>query len=256
MWISVVRAGKIFGAVLLICAARHAAAAPLDPRYGAGVELDNFGTYLYEDQTSAGGSVSTGPGGAVLTEGAAGFSNSPPTHVNTSSIPGRGVIARAYLFDSLTFHVAGGGSAQVPIRMAGNWTGHLAGTVDYYFVVGPTTFVGRASPTGFKESYVNGAPTSSAFTFASGDYETGVIGTYSVNALLNASDGVAYTIFAQVRAQANNGAGAYMDDPITIELPAGVTFSSASGNTYAVPEPSACLLIGGAFLALARRRPR
>src|SRR5690349_20295514 len=99
----------VFTAVLVgLGAARGSSAAVLDPRYGAGVDLQNLGDYHYEGQSSAGGSVATGDGGAVVAEGGANFHGSPPTWVNTTSAPGRGVTARAYLDDTLTFHLAAG----------------------------------------------------------------------------------------------------------------------------------------------------
>lgn len=251
---SLIRTAKLLGAAMIVCAVNYAAAAPLDPRYGAAVELQNLGTYLYEGQTSAGGSITTGPGGAVVTEGAAGFSNSPASLANATSVIGRGVVARAYLFDTLTFAVAGGGTADVPVRMAGRWNGAGAASVRYSLYLGTREYTGRASPTGFNDSYAGGAPVPSAFTFGSGDFTTGVIGSYLVDAPLRVADGGVYNIFAQVRVEASDGARAYMDDPLTIALPAGVTFTSASNSTYAVPEPSIGFLIGGGFIALACQR--
>jgi hypothetical protein len=238
-------------ALLVLSAAGHALAAPLDPRYGAGVELQNLGTTLYEGQRSASGRVATGTDGTVITEGGADFSGSPASYVYATSAPGRGVIARAYLLDTLTFDVAGGGFAEVPVRMAGTWRG-VSG-VDYFFVVGPTTYVGRGS-SGVGESYVNGAPAPSVFTTALGGPGAEPMGTFLVDGRLSVADGGEYQIYAGIRVTAAEGDGGYMDDPVTILPPAGVTFTSASGSTYAVPEPSALLWIAAGCAALARVR--
>ena len=107
-------------AAALVFATPLTGAQTLDPRYGARVELINLRPYLFVGQTSAGGSISAG---GVLTEGGAGFSGSPMINVSVSTVPGRGAIASAQIFDELTFAVAGGGSALVPVRMAGSWSG-------------------------------------------------------------------------------------------------------------------------------------
>jgi hypothetical protein len=244
------------GALLGLCVHRQSSAAVLDPRYSAGVDLQNLGDYHYEGQSSAGGRIATGTDAAVVTEGGAAFSQSPAEWVNTTSVPGRGVTARAYLDDTLTFHVPGGGATDVDVHMAGNWRAARAGEVDYILIAGTKRYAGRAFATGVSESTINGAPTASTFRIASGDATNGVLGSYLVNARLTVSDGASYSLFSQVRATAGDGDRAYMDDPITIDLPAGVTFTAASGSTYAVPEPTALLLCCGGIAALVRPRRR
>jgi hypothetical protein len=70
-----------------------------------------------------------------------------------------------------------------------------------------------------------------------------------------------YSILASVKAEASDGARAYIDDPLTASLPIGVTFTSASGSTYmidvpvaAVPEPATWLLMGSGLLAVSGLR--
>ena len=77
-------AGKILGIVAVFCTAPLVAAAPLDPRYGAVVELLNLAPHSFTGQTSAGGSVTTD--GSVLTEGGASFGGSPAINVNVTSV--------------------------------------------------------------------------------------------------------------------------------------------------------------------------
>jgi PEP-CTERM motif len=233
------------------------ATAQTDPRYGAHVGLSNLADYAYDGQTSAGGSVTTGLAGAVLTEGAAGFGGFPSLHVNVTSVQGRGVIAKAYLFDQLTFHVAGGGSAVVPFHMEGNWTGQGFSTIKYTLILGQGGGGDTASPTGFLASRDNYGHAASSFIVGSGDYIHGAAGTYAFDALLTVTDGYVYGILASVEADASDGARAYVDDPLTVTLPSGVTFTSASGDTYmagtvtAVPEPSAWLLMGSGLICMA-----
>ena len=248
------KACQLLAVVLFFCAPLQAAALPLDPSYGAGVELGNFGIHLYTGQTSAAGSVTSGIAGAALAEGAADFGAIPSVHVNLVSAPGGGMFARAYLFDTLTFHVASGGSAVVPVRIAGTWTAKGSGAaVSFFLGLGSHNYTGHGYATG----YFDGQPESAGFTY-SGDYITGVIGSYLFDVPFSVADGGIYGIFAQVRAEAAGGELAYIDDPLTIDLPSGVTFTSASNNTYEVPlpEPAPWLLLGGGIAALASLRKR
>jgi PEP-CTERM motif len=249
-------ASKILGIVVVFCAAPLVAAAPLDPRYGAIVELLNLAPHSFSGQTSAGGSVTTD--GAVLTEGGASFSGSPAINVNVTSVPGREVQARAYIFDTLTFEIEGGGSALVPVRMAGRWSG-LGGRVNAALALGQ----GPAAPAliysgnGFASEF----PSDPSFT-RTGDMATGYDGSYIIGALWSINDVFEFSIGAFVSAQTGGGGHIYIDDPLTIDLPSGVTFTSASGSTYSsavvvpVPEPATWLLFAGAFIAFARQRGR
>ena len=99
---------------------------------------------------------------------------------------------------------------------------------------GAKLYEGYATVTRLSESFINGAPVVTAFAFGPGDYITGVSGTYEVDTLLHVVDGGVYSIFAQVGGDAGGGAvHAFIDDPLTIALPADVTFTAASGNLYA-----------------------
>lgn len=248
---------QALGALLLFCSAQQAAA-QLDPSHGAVVELFNLAPYSYAGQRAASGSVMTGVGGAVLTEGAAGFSGSPAINVNVTTALGREATARAYIFDTFTFDVASGGSALVPVRMAGRWNG-LGGGVSASLGLGqggnlPAVIYNR---NGYASDYP--LEPDSGFT-RSGNMVDGYVGSYVFEVLWSVYDGAVLSFFAGVGAATGGGGHVYIDDPVTIDLPAGVTFTSASNSTYApaVPEPSSWLLLGSGTFALAwlRRRAR
>ena len=246
-------------AVLLLFSAQHALAQAIDPRYGAFVILDNLGHHEFSGQTSASGSLSTG-GGLVLTESAASFSGSPALVGYSTSVPGRGVDTRALLFDQLTFAVASQGTAQVQVQMAGQWRGAGPGMVQYFLNLDDQYFTQRMAATGFLDSTSNTPvlPSTFANTF-NGDY-AGAAGTYIVNALWSVTDGSVRSISARVDSQASDGGHYYIDDPIVIRLPPGVTFTAASNSPYTsvqvspVPEPSTWMLLAGGAFALAWKR--
>lgn len=242
-------------AAALVFATPSTGAQPLDPRYGARVELLNLRPYSFAGQTSAGGSISAG---GVLTEGGAGFSGSPMINVSVSTVPGRGAIASAHIFDQLMFAVAGGGSALVPVRMAGSWSG-LGGYVTAFLGLGQG---GNLPPVirqgnGYASEYP--LEPGSGFT-RSGNQAMGYVGSYIIDALWSVYDGGTFSFSAGVSAQTANGGYLYVDDPLTIALPAGVTFTSLSLSSYAVtpvPEPGTWLLLTGGMTALwLRRRQR
>ena len=248
--------GKILGIVVVFCAAPLVSAAPLDPRYGAVVTMFNLAPYSFAGQTSAGGNVSTD--GSVLTEGGASFGGSPAINVNVTSILGREVTASAYIFDTLKFEIADGDSALVPVRMAGRWSG-LGGTVSAGFALGqgPTVAAQTFSGTGVASE----GPGDPRFT-RTGDMLTGYDGSYIIDALWSINEVFEFSISAAVVAQTGGGGHIYIDDPLTIDLPSGVTFTSASGSTYSsavvvsVPEPATSLLLAGAFMAFAGQHKR
>lgn len=173
---------------------------------------------------------------------------------------GRGVDGIAYLDDLLTFHVAGAStSAVVTVTMGGSWGGTFDDTpnanfqVEFDLGLGPTLYQGR----GYSNlAYDDGLATSDAFIGTETSPGT-ILGGYSFTRNWTVFDGQSYEFFAGLKAQASNGATSYIDDPLFITLPAGVTYTSASGRTYApVPAPSALLLFATGFgwLALRRRR--
>ena len=181
----------ILGALLLIGATQQVSA--LDPTYGAAVDLFNLAPYTFTGQRAAAGSVMTGDAGAVLTEGGASFGGSPAISVNLTSVPGRGVIARAYTFDTLTFEVASGGSADIGVRMAGRWAAFGNGYVAYNFILGSVGYTGQAFGTG----YDSGLPGNKNFTRA-GDAATGFYGSYAANETWTIADGAVYNILVGV----------------------------------------------------------
>jgi hypothetical protein len=177
--------------------------------------------------------------------------------LSMTSIPQRGVSGYAYLNDHLTFQVPGGGSAQVQVTIAGSWGGTYDFSTNADFQVqvglglGGVLYQGR----GYANlAYDDGLPVSDSFVGT--DIGGGVIlGSYSFTTMWTVYDGVDYEFFAGLHAQAVNGATSYIDDPLVIVLPAGVTYTSGSGRIYTpVPEPSSALLLLGVALAAAGRR--
>ena len=96
----------------------------------------------------------------------------------------------------------------------------------------------------------------SGFT-RSGNQAMGYVGSYIIDALWSVYDGGTFSFSAGVSAQTANGGYLYVDDPLTIALPAGVTFTSLSLSSYAVtpvPEPGTWLLLTVGMTALLLRR--
>jgi len=262
-FVSVMACQVVAAVILLSLVSRPATAAPL-----AFVELTNCGVLTNSGPSSAGGtnsglgvsSACAGPGAEV--SGSANFSEG--ISLTLTSIPGRGVVGRGYLDDNLTFHVANGGSAQVDVTMSGAWGGtydfsqNANFQVDFFLGLGSAFYNGH----GYANLlYDDGHPPSNAFTGI--DLGGQILGSYLFNTTWTISDGVEYGFFTGLRADAANGATAFIDHPVVITLPAGVTYTSASGARYdpevsepvAVPEPATILLLGsGLATVIARRR--
>lgn len=251
---------------LIVTAGGTALASPIT---AAAVTLKNCGTTTYSGAASAGGSVSTTTCGStttgpVLAEGGAGFSSSPELFLNLTSNPGRGVEAFASLDDYLTFHVAGGGSAVVHASISGTFSG--AGYDSHITLsLGLGTFFHQYF--GSVTDSIDGNPGSDVDFPQTGDPLTGVNGHYTILYDWTVANGGVYEVFRGLRADAANGATLYINDPLTFGLPAGVTFTSASGSTYAaadqtpqapstVPEPASLLLLGTGLAAASVRRLR
>jgi hypothetical protein len=242
----------VLGVIVLACALPRTAMASVSSVY---LQMFNLTDKILTDPSSVGGDHSS-PNGVVVS-GSANFANG--MSLNLASIPARGVDARAYLDDYLTFHIAGGGSAQVNASIAGTWHGTFDYSVNADFKVGFALGLGSKLYQGYGYSnpnYNDGIPASLAFT-ANRDGGS-VIGSYSFSAPWTVFDGQQVNLFASVRADASNGASAHIDDPLLIALPAGVTFTSLSGSTYAapVPEPTTLLLFAAVVAAVAPRRRR
>lgn len=192
------------------------------------------------------------------TTGGASFGGSPAINVNVTSVLGREVQARAYIFDTLKFEIANGDSALVAVRMVGRWSG-LGGRVNAALGLGqgPTLPAQIYSGNGYASEF----PGDPGFT-RTGDMLTGYDGSYIIDALGSVNEVVEFSIGAFVSAFTGGGGHIYIDDPLTIDLPSGVTFTSASGSIYSsavvvpVPEPATWLLLVGAFTAFAGQRRR
>ncbi|RZT93817.1 hypothetical protein [Rivibacter subsaxonicus] len=243
--------GRALVAGAAIAAATPAVATVPDPRYGATVEMFNPGHRVFEGQVAASGRIGSGVGGSALTEGAAIFNGVPSIHVNVVSPPGIGATAHAYLFDTFTFSVVGGGSTLVPIRMTGDWGG-LGGSVRATLGLG----LGGDLPMAFHAGVGSADESPGEADFArSGDAVNGYFGNYAVDALWHVADGESYSFFAGVYAQSVDGGRVRIGNPITISLPHAVSFTTASGNRYAspVPETPGWLMLCVGLAALAGR---
>ncbi len=254
----------VFTAALLALVAQVPAVAQSDPRYGADVVLlMSDGNHLFHGQTRATGSSTTGVGGAVFAEGSAGL-NGPVdlTATATDGLATSGAIARVDIFDTLTFHIASGGAAVFSVRMDGDWAAQGVGSKVTYGLrlassSGDHTYEGYSFSHGVAESFASGIPVAPALVIDSGNVAAGVIGSYAVAALFGVNDGGVYSFSATVGAEAEGLSSAFIEDPLTFELPAGVTFSAASNNPYAiaaVPEPSTWWLMSVGLIGLAKLR--
>ena len=161
-----------------------------------------------------------------------------------NNTPGAGNPAdmRAVIFDTLTFHFSGP-SALVTIHLTG--TGSASGDagvnygialqsggpiVPFFFAATPVTLIG---------------------------------GAFDISQTFSVLPEVEYELDVGFRVTAASSrflvGNASLDGPVTIELPEGVRFDSASGvlpGQTRVPEPSTALLLGAALagLAIVRRR--
>ena len=223
----------------------------MDLNYGASVwgqvtanSAATLQSFSDSEQTSAGGSCASGDASIV---GGAAFGGVPLMHAQATSFVGVGSgDIQAGLFDTLTFHIAGGGSADVLAQISGNWTATVGSRVTYNLGLSSLGGADLAFPDIF------GSPSD---PFAS----IPTSGSYTDGGLWHVNDGHSYRIYARVYAAGWGGGSAYIDDPLTFQLPSGVTFASASGSTYvaAVPLPATVWLFGSGLLGLigvARRK--
>jgi hypothetical protein len=166
------------------------------------------------------------------------------------------VILQATIEDYLDFTVPSG-TVGLNIHIGGNWrVGNVenSDTPQVEFI--------------FNWSKV-GDPWWSSLTYDSGTYAGGYTygpgtfnadGTYSFNVPTLTITSGQYALGMTVKAYAGNGDTAYIDDPIVIDLPDGVTFVSASGSRYSgtapVPLPAAAFLLAPGLLGLAIMKKR
>jgi PEP-CTERM motif len=265
------KASTVLCTVALLSGAQQAMA--LDPRYGTAVEILRFhDNLLFEGQGSAGGAGSYAFGGDAT--GGASFAQGLSVDASDVQVTsGIGVVA--YVFDTFTFRVAGGGGVDVPLQMSGNWTAAGNGSKVSYLLSwtdgahSTKTYEGysysNGTPSnGLAESFVNDVPVSPALLAYAGDPNTGVFGSYTVDALFHIVDGGVYMLVAEVRADVVGDTAASIDDPLSIALAEGVTFTAASGSPYSIaspaPEPSTWFLMSAGLIGMGwlrrRRRPR
>ena len=235
-------------------------AVPLDPSYGAQVALqvtEGLGAKLLASNTigqisasdSLGSQDASATGGALF---AIGLGPAINAQVNRSIAGGSGH-ALALIHDTLTFHIGGGGSADVVAHMSGHWSATGGAQVAYVLNLVSAIYMGQASS--------SLGPPFSTPEFTGVAIPGGVInGSYEGGGVWHVVDGLSYHISAQVSATAFGGGIAFIDDPLTFALPVGVTFTSASGSTYSsaiaaeVPEPASLFLLVAGFLGFAVRR--
>jgi PEP-CTERM motif-containing protein len=235
-------------------------APPASAQTEARVQVSNCGEFADAGAASAGQSVITtacggAPAGFNLAEGAASFSTGS-LFVNLVSTPGRGVVANASLEDQITFHVASGGSAVVPVNVSGSFRGRLFPSFSVSLGLGARFLRFSGSTT----DSIDGNPGTDLYFPQTGDPLDHVEGAYSITVDWTIFDGATYGLLVGVQAGASDGATLYLDDPLTFRLPDGVTYTAASGSSYAavsaVPEPDtfAAIAAGLALMSLIARR--
>jgi hypothetical protein len=112
-------------AAMGFCGAANAAW--VNQTYGAGIELsttvyDPYALYEFRDTEPAlaAGSLGVSLASMTLSTAEVNLSNGL-IRVSVTNQAGEAASASAYIYDTLTFRVAGGGSADVLAQMSGNW---------------------------------------------------------------------------------------------------------------------------------------
>lgn len=186
--------------------------------------------------------------------GSAGFINSSPA-ISATSIGASGVgyaKAIAGVDDYLTFSGVAGGYADVLIHIGGNWSLSYnpsvtnAPWVNFSLGWDQNSYSGRRS---LASASIGGI---GAWNENSDNDPYAASGTYYYDLPVRVYYGVNYHFGLAVIAEASTGENAYIDDPVIIDLPNGVTLTSLSNSKYAapVPIPAAIWLFGTGLLGL------
>jgi hypothetical protein len=171
------------------------------------------------------------------------------------------------MFDTLTFH---GGSGLVTVSMSakvmlsapfsGGPPGHFFGQADAYIGLEGLDTSGHEIADAADCS--PGANSRFCIPFHEGNAViTNSFDTYSITETFSVGDGSVLGLLFTAGAESSGDASASVEDPITVTLPTGVTYTSASGRfltAAGVPEPAgwACLICGLGLLGAAARGRR
>ncbi len=204
---------------------------------------------------------------------AAFYANAPVVSATANTYTGL-TKAAASITDYLVFSGPTGSYTDVTLHIAGNWSVYLDratsgnGTAPWVrFSVGLTqvgapvanTFDSWRSWYGPGSTQYSGSlPATGSWTEAAGGDQSNASGTYSFDMTTRVYYGYDYCLTLAVIAESKGPTHrAFINDPLTIGLADGVSFTSLSGTTYtAAPVPPSLLLLAPGLIGLAAMRRR